>query len=64
MSLEVCQHLGEKLADRHTCPLLCYRFPECLPLEGEEQESPDGPEQLTQRPRAVIVSRRTSGSPA
>jgi len=50
MSLDVCQHLGEKLADRHTCSLLCYRFPECLPLEGEDQESLDGLQQLAVNP--------------
>jgi hypothetical protein len=46
MSLDVCQYLGEQLADRHTCALHCYRFPECPPLDGEDHEPPDTRQQL------------------
>jgi hypothetical protein len=30
MSLEICQHLGEKLDNGETCLMLCYGFPDCL----------------------------------
>jgi hypothetical protein len=39
MSLEICQHLGEKLDNRETCLMLCYRFPDCL-AEDEPAQDP------------------------
>jgi hypothetical protein len=61
MSLDVCPHLGEKLADRHTCLLLCYRFPECLPLDEGDQE-PDRHDQLTQDPSPQAAPKEIPGS--